>query len=632
MSGNRAVERPFGYTAEETIGCSSELIHPPDRHLEGVLAATLTLARRMLGADGSVLWRSDPRRPWRRLNRHVGLTDAAAAFVMDLARVSEPQSDGVRVVPDAADLARANGLCAGAGVHSTLTVPLRIEGDAHGALAFVFACRREFQDRETQAALAVGDLVSAALARRGADDGPQRSRIQTAFLAQAGVLLASSFDAADTLGRVAVLAVPDIADWCEFDIVGEADEIVLLSVAHVDPEKATQARRLRLRYPPDPCGSHAISHVVRTGAPVLFSEISDEMLADAAVSREHLEALRSLGIRSSLCVPLAAHGRILGALTLAADASGRRFTTGDLRFAEEFASRVAVAVDASRAYEEAKRANRVKDEFLSSLSHEIRTPLNAILGYARMLASGSVAADRQARVYKVLDRNAVQLSQIVEDVLDVSRMVSGTMRLRVEPVDLFRLVHQSLEAVKPAADAKGVSVGVCAEGQAVAVVGDRVRLRQIVWNLLSNAVKFTPRGGRVDVRLRRCDAAVQIEVADTGIGIAPSFLPHVFERFRQADARYAREFGGLGLGLAVARHLVELHGGTITAASEGSGRGATFLVVLPIPVAASPTRDGPPLRADAPDAPPHGSALPRRGPAGEAGQPIGSQKDVFTTK
>ena len=233
---------------------------------------------------------------------------------------------------------------------------------------------------------------------------------------------------------------------------------------------------------------------------------------------------------------------------------------------------------------DAVAANSLKDDFLATLSHELRTPLNAILGYARMLRTGMIDPPRQARAMETIERNASVLSQMVEDVLDVSRIVAGKIRLDVRPVDLATILEEAIATVKLAADARGVRLEPLLDPQAGPVAGDGERLQQVIWNLLSNAVKFTPRDGHIQIRLARVDSHVEIVVSDTGIGIPRDFLPHVFERFRQADSRFSREYGGLGLGLAIARDIVHLHGGTIHVSSDGEGTGSTFRVKLPIPI------------------------------------------------
>jgi PAS domain S-box-containing protein len=230
----------------------------------------------------------------------------------------------------------------------------------------------------------------------------------------------------------------------------------------------------------------------------------------------------------------------------------------------------------------AEEANRVKDEFLATVSHELRTPLTAILGWAHMLRSGQFAGDT-SKALETIERNARAQAQLIDDLLDVSRIITGKLRMDVQPIDPNSFIDDSVEAIRPAAEAKGVRVQKIMDTGATTVVGDPVRLQQVVWNLLSNAVKFTPKGGRVQVRLERVDSHVEISVADTGAGIEPEFLPYVFERFRQADGRTTRQHGGLGLGLAIVRHLVELHGGTVRAESAGANQGSTFRVILPVP-------------------------------------------------
>ncbi len=227
-------------------------------------------------------------------------------------------------------------------------------------------------------------------------------------------------------------------------------------------------------------------------------------------------------------------------------------------------------------------ANRLKDDFLATLSHELRTPLNAIVGYARMLRTGAIDADRQPKAFEIVERNAASLAQMVEEVLDVSRVTSGRIRLNVEPIDLVRIIEDAVATVRPSADAKGVTIDAALAPDAARIEGDGDRLQQVIWNLLTNSVRFTPAGGGISVVLAKADQHVRIVVRDSGAGIEASFLPHVFERFRQGDSRPSREYGGLGLGLAIARDLVELHGGTIEAESEGRGLGATLTVTLPL--------------------------------------------------
>lgn len=247
---------------------------------------------------------------------------------------------------------------------------------------------------------------------------------------------------------------------------------------------------------------------------------------------------------------------------------------------------------------EAEQANRAKDEFLGTLSHELRSPLNAILGWAVLLRQQARDPSLD-RGLDVIERNARAQSQLIEDLLDVSRIVSGKLRLDVRPVDLSVVISAAVDTVRPAAAAKNLHLHVAVDPQAGAVLGDPTRLQQVMWNLLSNAVKFTPRGGRVEIRVERTPSQVEIAVTDSGMGIAPGVLPYVFDRFWQAESSSTRRHGGLGLGLALVKHVVELHGGTVRADSDGDGRGATFVVTLPVDATLVPA----PAPAEIPAAP-----------------------------
>lgn len=231
---------------------------------------------------------------------------------------------------------------------------------------------------------------------------------------------------------------------------------------------------------------------------------------------------------------------------------------------------------------EAETANRMKDEFLATVSHELRTPLNAIIGWLHMLRRGHLDEETKTRALETIERNAKSQAQLVEDLLDVSRMISGKLRLQVGMVDTASVINAAIDAVQLAANSKGIELQVTLDPSARHVLGDASRLQQIVWNLLSNAIKFTPAGGRVMVQLERVRSHTEIRVSDTGQGISQQFLPYVFERFCQADGGSTRRHGGLGLGLALVRHLVELHGGCVRATSEGEGKGATFIIELPL--------------------------------------------------
>jgi PAS domain S-box-containing protein len=300
----------------------------------------------------------------------------------------------------------------------------------------------------------------------------------------------------------------------------------------------------------------------------------DEVLTKIRAGQrvEHYETIRQRKNGSLIPVSLTVSpirdddGVIVGASKIARDISDRQRTDEERK----------------RLLEIARDASQLKDEFLGTLSHELRTPLNAIVGYLRMMQSGLLSGEKARNAMNTVVRNATSLTQIVEDVLDVSRIVSGKVRLNVQAVELPALIDEVLETMRPASDAKGLTVSTILDPRTAPVTGDPDRLRQILWNLCSNAMKFSERGGRVQVRLERVNSHVEIVVSDSGVGIPAEFLPHVFERFRQADASIGRSHGGLGLGLAISRHLVELQGGRIFAESDGPGTGATFRVELPV--------------------------------------------------
>jgi PAS domain S-box-containing protein len=287
---------------------------------------------------------------------------------------------------------------------------------------------------------------------------------------------------------------------------------------------------------------------------------------------EHFETVRVRKdlrrIRVSLTVsPVRdGSGRLIGASKISRDVTER-----DQLLAREQAARA-----------RSEEAGRLKDEFLATVSHELRTPLNAILGWAHVLRRTERTDPRERHAVEVIERNARAQARVIDDLLDVSRIITGKMRLDVQPLMPASAIEAALESLQPMAEAKGVRVHSVLDSHAGPVSGDLARLQQVVWNLVSNGIKFTPRGGRVEVRLERVDSSVEIVVSDTGEGISPDFLPHVFDRFRQSDATIARRTSGLGLGLAIVRQLVELHAGNVTAESEGKGHGSTFTVRLPL--------------------------------------------------
>ncbi len=431
-------------------------------------------------------------------------------------------------------------------------------------------------------------------------DDRQRSAQTAYFSAQALALLSSaSLDYEKALQGLADLTVPGLGDWCCVHLLDADGSIRLQAVAHSDPSKVALLWQIDRRMPLDPQGRHGVAKVLRTGESKLYPEIPEWVIEAVVPDRELQLVLRSQSqVLSAICVPLIARGRTLGAISLLCGESGRRCGEEDLVLLEDLARDAAVAIDNARLYREAAEANRIKDEFLGTLSHELRTPLNAILGWAQMLRQRQMSAEKTAVGLETIERNARLQTQMIEDLLDVSRIVSGKVCLKLFPVDLVRIVETAVKALSLDAEARGIElVSFCGEGVSL-VRGDATRLQQVVSNLLSNAIKFTPPSGRVEIRLSEDGEpgaaggailsgpslvhSVSIVVSDTGIGISKEFLPFVFDRFRQADSTSTRNYGGLGLGLAIVRHLVELHGGSVWAESPGEGLGSTFGVRLPI--------------------------------------------------
>ncbi|HEX8551470.1 MAG TPA: PAS domain S-box protein [Abditibacteriaceae bacterium] len=304
-----------------------------------------------------------------------------------------------------------------------------------------------------------------------------------------------------------------------------------------------------------------------------------------------------LPVRSYLAAPVISRsGEVLGGLFFGHAKPGI-FTERAERIVGGLAAQAAIAMDNARLFEAAGRerraaedalrvaedASRTKDEFLAVVSHELRTPLNAILGWANLLNSGRLDEEGRVQALETIERNARSQAQLIEDLLDVSRIMTGNLRMELQPLAIVPIIEAAIDGVRPAAEAKQIRLRMLLDPWAGPVAGDATRLQQVVWNLLSNAVKFTPRGGSIDVSLERLDSHVQIEVTDSGEGIAPDFLPYIFDRFRQADSGTTRRHSGLGLGLSIVRQLVELHGGTVSVQSEGEGQGTTFSVQLPLP-------------------------------------------------
>jgi len=467
------------------------------------------------------------------------------------ARASRRPGDGVRIVlsgegkrmmdefravvdamqaEEARLLTERTAVAAQHGRHATLTIvtSLALALLIVGAAVLTLGKIGRERDRE-RAARTTAEEVAAAIAI-----SEERLRVTLASIGD-GVL------ATDTQGRITLLngVGQALTGWTEAEAVGRGVEEVFVIVNE-------ESRR-----PAEP----PIARVLRDG---MLAGLANHTVLIARDGRE-------TPIDDSAAPIKGRDQRIVGVVMVFRDIAERK--QGTRR--EQAARR------------EAEEANRSKDEFLAMLSHELRTPLNSILGWARLLREGQTTPEQKMRALASIERNALHQTRLIEDLLDVSRIVSGKLTLEIQRVDLATVIDAALDLIRPAAASAGVEMVLDLDPSTPAMIGDPARLQQIVLNLISNAVKYTGRGGRVEIRLHKTDASVELVVRDTGIGIRSGFMPYLFDRFRQDEAG-ARAQGGLGVGLTIVRHLVELHGGTIRAASPGEGQGSTFTVRLPI--------------------------------------------------
>jgi two-component system CheB/CheR fusion protein len=425
------------------------------------------------------------------------------------------------------------------------------------------------------------------------DIGP-RKRIESVLrlLADAGRVLAASHDLPATFQNAAQLAVSGFADLSVIDLLAEGGEgrIERIATAHADPAKAGLARDLRLHVP-RLADTTPVMEVLRSGKPLVWPEISPPTYEASLRSPEHARVLAGLAPCSFLAVPLIAKGRILGVWAFLYCESGRRYRQEDLPVAEELARRAAEAADNVRLYREAQQANAAKDQFLAALSHELRTPLTPVLAFVSDLTEDArLPADVRAKLVTVR-RNVELEARLIDDLLDLTRITHGKLEIKPEITDLCAVVEHALDVCCGEEVAAG-RLKILRELAAIPhhVWGDASRLTQVFWNLFKNAVKFMPEGGEVRVRSTIEGSAagetggrrLRIEIADTGIGIDPVELPRIFNGFEQGPRQITRKFGGLGLGLAISRAIVDLHGGTLKAASAGLGQGATFTLELPL--------------------------------------------------
>jgi len=401
------------------------------------------------------------------------------------------------------------------------------------------------------------------------------------FLADASKSLAALVDYGSTMQKVARLAVPSFADWCAVELLEPDGSLRRVAVAHADPSKVELAHEVSRRNPPDPAAPQGVRYILRTGKPELISEITDALLVETVKDEELLRMVRELGLKSWLAVPLQIRGKTVGAVTFVAAESGRRFDATDLAVAEDLAHRAGIAMENARLYGEVREADRRKDEFLAMLAHELRNPLAPIRNALHIMKQAGADAAVLARVREMMERQVQHMTRMVDDLLDVSRITRGKIELRKEIVGLASVVKRTVEATRPLIEDRQQTLTMDLPPDLVRLEADPTRLEQVLANLLNNAAKYTDHGGRIGLSARQEGGELVLRVRDTGVGIAPDMLARIFEPFVQADRVLHKSQGGLGIGLTMVRRLVEMHGGSVTAHSEGPGKGSEFVVRLP---------------------------------------------------
>ena len=401
----------------------------------------------------------------------------------------------------------------------------------------------------------------------------QVERVQR-FLAEASAILAASLDYRITVAAVVRLAVPVLGDVCFLDEIGEDGEIRRLEVVFADPKLRDLADRVRL-LAPRPGSQSPQAKVLESGKPLLLAELADSDLQDTP---EGGEMLRAAGLRSMIVVPLLARGQNLGALTFATAASGPHYSSLDLAFAEEIAHRAALAIDNARLYQHATSATRTRDELIAAVSHDLKNPLATMVMTAELLARSEAPDEKRRRWVESLRKSADAMKHLIEDLLDIARIEAGRLTIEEQRCAVGALLAEALDLMQPLAQQKRLRLERQVPGREVYVRCDRPRVLRVLSNLIGNSIKFTSEGGAITIRAELADREVRFSVTDTGSGIAADEVPHIFERFWQAR-KTARL--GAGLGLAIAKGIVEAHGGQIWAQS-GAGKGSTFFFTLPL--------------------------------------------------
>ena len=548
----------------------------------------------LVGTVRNALHRSSGRRDLRKtltkLNTRLAEAPAPAPrrFISDhfIASVFDQLSDAVimldtdsRVLTANTAAVRAFGpaLVAGEQISNLIEVPPEegslqlIELRRQNGESLVLEVRRE-SVHDPQQRLVGSTIVARDVTERKREDE------RKAFLASATAKLSETLDVKEAFNRLAGVVAESVADVCVIDVL--SGDVVSREAAATSPTAGQDAAEILASFAPRN-DAHPGLAALRRGESHLQNDVSDDDWRSLTLTEEHYQLVRRLELHSFLSVPLKTGERVLGALTLARGGRSPRFGRQDQEMVEELARRAAIALHNAWLYQAADEGNRAKDEFLATLSHELRTPMTSILGWVQLLLIGGLSEEEVADGLKVVHQSARVQAQLIDDLLDLSRIELGKLHLKPERLDVCSVLDAAIETLRPAIEAKELTLD-SDISEELLITGDPNRLQQVFWNLLSNAVKFSPRGSSIRVQSSNTASRAQIVIEDQGSGIAPEFIPYVFDRFRQADGATTRRFGGLGLGLAIVKQIVELHGGTVAAESGGIGRGARFTVTLPI--------------------------------------------------
>jgi PAS domain S-box-containing protein len=406
----------------------------------------------------------------------------------------------------------------------------------------------------------------------------ENSQKRTALLAEASRVLSTSFDYQTTLAALVRLAVPTLADYCALDILEGENEFKRIGEAHVDPTKSNLIRQVGTFPRSALTAQHPLIRVMTTGYPVLEAEITPAFIRASFAEHSQREMVEALGPRSFICVPLVSSGKILGALTLVTSGSGRRYDEADLSLAADMARRAAIVVEHARLYHEAQHATKARDDVLAVVAHDLRNPLNTVtMAISLMLENTPVERTQERRQVEIVRRAADRMNRMIQDLLDVKRMESGRLAIDLQPEEVDVIINDMIEMLRPLAVGSSIVLESSVPVGLPPVLADSARIQQVLSNLVGNAVKFTPREGRITVCAEQVGSEIRFGVIDTGPGIPPEQVPHIFGQFWQASSSDRR---GIGLGLAIAKGIVEAHKGTIWVESH-VGLGSTFYFTLP---------------------------------------------------